>query len=568
MTKLLLVCREHSSLLREIMTPVLPGFISNCLNLLKLRPDQDPRQLPARLNVVLQSFIELLPNFPNSFRPYLTPLRELIFPYLAPTATYAFSSQAIGCSAFLTCKFARKLLVLTELVVDFDRDKYFETGLKDTILSLHRTADLVFRSIVEEWTPHPDLRQSISTNFHSNGVEDHEMQDLQPQDLPLPGWRGIWAGLDRLDGILQTLQAYIATRRTKPSLYRIHGVLDVLDRVMSAIAPANDESVCAKPGYSKDEREALLSRLPSLHVSAMKTYHLMALRFGVSLAPIIPLILLQMQWVFDHESMNLDVRQTAYDLISHLLSATRAGLALPHQASEGLLRVVQAACNDLDKAQRSADMDPFPEVTAAASKLLATVLSTTSDAFLSMSLRAQIERIAILTKDQDILLAGAMNPPTKHGRAKSAPSILPFLARQAPAMPAVEALIRPQMPVIGQLSEPYTGESPKEDVEEIVASPIPAAIEGIAEPEASVGNEAEVPIVAEPEVPIVDEPEVPVVDEPNLAPVAGDSGPGLVGFGGEQGSQSDSSDFEIPKLDTGLSSDDEDDDEDVAMTVE
>ena len=500
--------------------------------------------MPARLNIVLQSFIELLPRFPNSFKPYLTPLREIIFPYVAPTATSAFPSQATGCSAFLTCKFARKLLVLAELVVDFDRDKYFETGLKDTILSLHKTADLVFRSVIEEWTPHPDLRQSYSTNFHSNGVEDHEVQDLQPQDLPLPGWRGIWAGLDRLDGILQTLQAYIATRRTKPSLYRVHGVLDALDRVMSAIAPADDESVRAKPGYTKDEREALYSRLPSLHISAMKTYHLMTLRFGVSLAPIIPLILLQMQWVFDHESMSLDVRQTSYDLISHFLSASRAGLALPHQASEGLLRVVQAACNDLDKVQRSADMDPFPEVTAAASKLLATVLSTTSDTFLSMPLRAQIERIAILTKDQDILLAGAMNPPTKHGRAKSAPSILPFLARQAPAMPAVEALIRPQMPVIGQSFEPYTVESPKEDVEEIAVSPTPAANEGVVEPVA------------------------PVVDEPALAPVSGDSEPGLVRFGGEQGSQSDSSDFEIPKLDTGFSSDDEDEDEDVAMTEE
>ena len=526
------------------MTPVLPGFISNCLNLLKLPSDKDLRLLPGRLNIVLQAFIELLPNFPNSFKPYLTPLRELIFPYLAPTSTSASPNQVTGCSAFLTSKYARKLLILTEVVVDFDRDKYFETGLKDTILSLHKTADLVFRSLIEEWTPHPDLRQSYSTNFHSNGVEDHEVQDLQPQDLPLPGWRGIWAGLDRLDGILQTLQAYIATGRTKPSLYRIHGVLDALDRVMSAIAPANDESVRAKPGYAKDEREALFSRLPSLHVSAMKTYHLMALRFGVSLAPIIPLILLQMQWVFDHESMNLDVRQTSYDLISHFISATRAGLALHHQASEGLLRVVQAACNDLDKVQRSADMDPFPEVTAAASKLLATVLSTTPDTFLSMPLRAQIERIAILTKDQDILLAGAMNPPTKHGRAKSAPSILPFLARQAPVMPAVEALIRPQMPVIGQSSEAFEMESPREEAEGIAASPAPAANEEMAEPVA------------------------PFVDEPALAPVTGDSEPGLVRLGGEQGAQSDSSDFEIPKLDTGFSSDDEDDDEDVAMTEE
>lgn len=554
MTKLILVSREHASVLRETITPALPGFISNCLNLIKLRSDQDLRLVPARLNVVLQSFIELLPSFPNSFRPYLTPLRELIFPYLAPTSISAYPNQATGSSAFLTCKYARRLLVLTEVVVDFDRDKYFETGLKDTVLSLHKTADLVFRSLIEEWTPHPDLRQSYSTNINSNGVEDHEVKDLQPQDLPLPGWRGIWAGLDRLDGILQTLQAYIAARRTKPSLYRIHDVLDALDRVMSAIAPATDESVRAKPGFSKDEREALSSRLPSLHVSAMKTYHLMALRFGVSLASIVPLIFLQMQWVFDHESMNLDVRQTSYDLISHFLSATRAGLSLHHQASEGLLRVVQAACNDLDKAQCSTGMDPFPEVTAAASKLLATVLSTTPDEFLSMPLRAQIERIAILTKDQDIMLAGAMNPPTKHGRAKSAPSILPFLVRQAPAMPAVEALIRPQMPVIRHWSEPFAMESPKEEAEEIAASPAPAANEEIAEP-------------VEPVTTVVDEPALaPVVDEPALAPVAGDSEPRSVGFGGEQGSQSDSSDFEIPKLDTGFSSDEEEDDEDVAMT--
>ena len=85
--------REYPSLVRELTTPSLPGFITSCLTLVKPAPQENDI-----LCVVLQAFNELIPHHPASFRPHSAQMRALVLPLIAPipsdTTQYAFLPSA------------------------------------------------------------------------------------------------------------------------------------------------------------------------------------------------------------------------------------------------------------------------------------------------------------------------------------------------------------------------------------------------------------------------------------------------------------------------------------------
>lgn len=79
---------------------------------------------------------------------------------------------------------------------------------------------------------------------------------------------------------------------------------------------------------------------------------------------------------------------------------------------------------------------------AAASDLLTVLLSTLPASLISIPVRTEMDRVAVLTRHRDALLASVLNPRLYK------PSLLPILGSFYPDNPAIEGLLRPRMPTI------------------------------------------------------------------------------------------------------------------------
>ena len=89
-----------------------------------------------------------------------------------------------------------------------------------------------------------------------------------------------------------------------------------------------------------------------------------------------------------------------------------------------------------------------PELQDSASTLLPIFLGSLPTSMLTPSIRAQVDRTAVLTKNKKAMVASVLNPQPARKGAKVVSSILPHLARAFGGDQDVEGLLRPRMPVI------------------------------------------------------------------------------------------------------------------------
>ena len=103
---------------------------------------------------------------------------------------------------------------------------------------------------------------------------------------------------------------------------------------------------------------------------------------------------------------------------------------------------------------------------------------------LPSQLRALVDRTAALTRNQQLLQASVMNPPARRSAGGSAPaSLLPILAREFGHTAEVEVLLRPRLPVIGKKSTEQSNETDEDEEEEEEAEDEDAAMEDNEQPE-------------------------------------------------------------------------------------
>ena len=308
------------------------------------------------------------------------------------------------------------------------------------------------------------------------------VSDPKPEPLALPSWTGIYAGIERLDGLLRTIQAFVATTTSAPVVMPVTDIMSSVDRILSALRPSSIRSSRNRPEIGRDEREGLAVGLPQLHVSALGILSLLISRLGTGFAALTNTTLEQTFWVLEDEQEADDIRVATYKVVSQILSAF--GPSLPKSSAASLSRCVSLACADLlpldesptqdDQASTpngtkvsvsnttSTNADSYlkavelrPEVLnaevsilAAARELLLLALARSPNGYLSGAVRNRIDRTAILTSNKDIMLASVMNTAkSKKGRI-NAISILPLLARGYPEALEVETLLRPQMPIV------------------------------------------------------------------------------------------------------------------------
>lgn len=494
LTRLFVLLSDHQSLVREILTPSLPGFIASCTRIME---DQKSLTNGSKtigsdlVATVLNAFCELLPHHSTLFRPFVAPIRALILPFVASTPSNQepeglADDQQVGnlLSLETTAEPSRRLYVLLSSCASKNTSgEEWAKSLHTTIVMMHCTADRIFRAVAEDGDS-ASFRVERSKRLVLSSAET--VSDLEENPLGLPGWQGIHAGMERLDGLLHILQQYLTNKIAMPVAFPTGSVFDVLTRILSVFPPSGDRNdgfngdIQINPEIGRDEREGLWATLPNLHITALEVLSLMVSRFGKACAALYQSVLEQVLWVFEREKVYDGVRKLVYEIISKILALF--GFSLSNSISPLLSKCIRSCCEDLlptkansisdsvnstsssktplksgatmnadsylKKSSNIATLSPImlSEAQKSAATLLPLTISNLPCGFIHSSVRTQIERTAILTNDKQAMVASILNP--QGGAGVKSSSIMPLLARQFPSSMEAEALIRPRMPIL------------------------------------------------------------------------------------------------------------------------
>lgn len=501
LTRFFLLSQDHQSIVREITTPSLTPFITSCLNILKARPSAGEKRKPnghySLPLTVIQALCELIPNHPSLFRPFVTQIRLLVQPLIAPTQSDLGMSRekSLIINTLSIAEHSRKLFVLLNFCAPKNTSgDEWTRSVQNVINSSHRTANLVFRAVVEDWETSSTRLQSdiIATRVFSETISD-----LESDDLGLPGWRGIYAGMERLDGLLRTIQTFLTGSTLSNVNLPISSILDVVTRVLSVKAPLAENGNGARGGLrvnseiGRDEREGLFASLPNIHVLALGILSTLISRLGYISASFCQGALTQALWLFESEFTSPDIRKMTYELIAQILA--QVGLSLSKSIAPLVSKCARKCCEDLmsqtgstygllkstqpsrkltanDAATLNADsyfrspttrtegLAVPSRIQPSASKLLPFLLTHVPRDFFSFGMRAEIDRVAILTLNQKAILASVLNPPLKPKSGPESSSSLVFLAREFPDSLEADALMRPRLPVLQRRIDDEHGE--------------------------------------------------------------------------------------------------------------
>jgi pre-rRNA-processing protein RIX1 len=476
LTRIFMLTRDYPTLIREITTPSLPGLVATGLQL------ANSNASTGLLLTVLECFSELLPRHPTIFRPHLKNLRPLLCRLVAPTPSTNLSRDDAPVSITTEVSdTARRLLVqLPCCAPKGASSEEWENALRTTIGGVHRIADRVFRAVLEDWQ---STVREAPANGHALGGE---VQDLEDDYLSLPPWSGIFAGSERLVGLLQLVKQYLESSTSNAVTLRVGVIMDLITRLLSLTIPSSgsksfQNTVRINNQVSKEERENLWLVLPDVHVATMELLLAMTHRLQASTIAIDTLVVDQLVWVFASEKDNAQVRTACYLAIAALLE--RSGVALPKPSIDSLVPLMRTCCDDLlpsetstsvvkdtpgqakskgnSQAQGTANADSFLGAKAvadpnasytglkdAAYGLLPVLFADVRAQYFSDSLRARLDRTAVLIQHKDAMLASVLNPPPSKRFGKPAASILPLMARSFQGDRDIEGLLRPRLPVI------------------------------------------------------------------------------------------------------------------------
>ncbi|OJD39004.1 armadillo-like helical [Diplodia corticola] len=479
LTRIFMLTRDYQTLVREITTPALTPFITSCVSILSRARTVD-QGTPQLVETILESFARLLPRHPTTFRPHLGKLNQYLSTVIAQSSTdeNAYLS-ADGLAA------ARNLYSqLPNCAAKSGSKEEWEKSLQNVIIATHQAADKVFRAVIEEWESVTGIQPPSTTNR----TLDQVVQQSEPDQCGFPAWTGIYAGSSRLIGLLELLAKLTAssTSTSGPVSYRIAHVMDLLTRILSITAPAGQDRKNQRRGIAfndqigKEERNALFTVLPQIHVAALALFEVLVDRFGRALSPVVEFFLERLSFVFQEERSLANVRAASYSTLSKALPIVGSTLTAPQVKS--LNTIMHTCCEDL--LPRDSDAAAAPKTGPATGTTKNQSQQTTSinaDSFLSNakdkssspqavvpdglresahallplllihlpahamdnSVRARIDSTAVLARHEEALLASVLSLDPRGN-----PSLLPLLARLHPQSPAVEALLRPRVPAI------------------------------------------------------------------------------------------------------------------------
>lgn len=505
LTRIFVLTRDYPTLVREITTPSLTPFITSCLNGVSPKTlSHIGLQTPAQrelLPIVLESFSLLLPRHSTTFRSYRNQIRQLIDQCVAPTPSSLWrqdkSCERAGPVSPEISRIVRKLYVqLHHCAQKNTAADEWALCLEQSIKYAHFVCDKIFRGVVEDWVSTAGVRSSIS-----NARFEEAVQELDVNGLGLPSWSSVYAGSERLIGTLKIIKQLMVTPTAAPVNVRLGSLLDLLSRILALTVPTGSiknaqDGVRANSQISNEERETLWIVLPSIHVAALDLFSVSVSQFSTAALSIASSFLDQIIWAFDAEKSIMPVRMAIYSALSRLLQII--GPSIKKSTVQSLRPSLRQCCRDLlpvelaptsttpnEKASTNGVKKPTVNldislntskpVTVSSSTpigiedspydLLTVFLTQVPAHLIPHPLRAEIDRVAVLLVRKDVMLASVMNPVTSQRSGKPTPSILPLLARSYADDLAVEALVRPRMPVIRASLESTLDISRRFDVE-------------------------------------------------------------------------------------------------------
>ncbi|KAL2854672.1 rRNA processing/ribosome biogenesis-domain-containing protein [Aspergillus pseudodeflectus] len=501
LTRIFHLTYQYPTLVREITTPSLPGFVTSTLNLVSVKPPSEPtRRLKPNspfLEVVLCAYSELIARHPTIFRPFTAQIHSVL-QALVGSKSASHSQSVVDISEQL-------FIALHHCAPKNTGGEEWKNACRMTITSIHATANHVLRAVVEQWeSVDPSLRQQLGHSIDYSS----EVGSPSADALGLTGWRGLDSGIDRLLMLLRMLSTFLKTATATTVSIPVGSILDLTARLMSVTVPSDAGGVQANPSISRTEREHLLTELPRIHAACMRLLRTLVNTLETAVLPIAQTILEQTLWVFGAEKFNKKIRASVYNLIHVLIS--RIGPSMTKKNVSSLNDIVRTSCTDIlpqDAETSTKDstsdakgksktnvnainadsfLNPnlkqgrqlinpsssskFPRLARAAATLLPAILTNLRTEYLAPALRAEIDRTIIMTSSKDAMFASVLNPfPAARGRGANI-SIVPFLARSYASGMDVEALIRPRMPVltntnaIGQYVAPEDDEEEEEEI--------------------------------------------------------------------------------------------------------
>ena len=470
LTRIFLLTHDHQSLVREITTPALAGFIASCINLAQ------GTEIPSALQlIILQGLCELIGLHSTLFRPFLGQLQQLTLLLIAYTPSEASLENHVNPVSTPVADSARRLFVLLHVCSPKNTagDEWTHS-FESTLITAQRTADRVFRAIVEDRKVSPGMTVAENMDVFHAMIDDHGLGTLN-----LPSWTGIYAGIERLDGLLRTLQAFIATKTSVSVVLPVSSMMELVYRVLSACRPTKDSRI--RPEVGRDERDGFATGLPQLHLSAMDLLSAIFLRMGSTSAALVHPALEHIFWVLDDENDVDEIRLAAYRILAYVL--TIFGPSIPNSLAKSIARCLVLACEDIMPLQENlaqggeasimnekqsghesstinADsylkrkttqraVSSAPSVVQAAARgLIPLALARLPDGFLSEVVRIQIDSTSIVMNYREAMLASVLRTGTNKQGQRTNSSILPLLARAHPGDLGVEALLRPQLPLL------------------------------------------------------------------------------------------------------------------------
>lgn len=477
LTRIFVLTRDYPTLIREITTPSLSSYIQSCLQMTSLNP---PSSL---LQTILESFNQLLPRHPTIFRQFMRQLQQLLGQLIAPTPSSKLSREQVPASrarvSSEVSEAAQRLYVQLPCCAPKGASSDdWEKAVKNVVANVHRIAGKVFRAVLEDWQQ--TQGHALAINGHT--LED-EVQDLEKDPMDLPPWSGIYAGGERLIGLLEVVEECLTNPTSIAVNLQLGLILDLVTRMLSLTVPSSRNS-SSVPRFnnqvSKEERENLWVILPQVHVATIKIVLALLDRCEINASAIDVVVLDLLAGVFGEEKDDAQIRAGCYSATTRLL--TRTGPALPKSSVDLLSTMIRKCCDDIlppdstsipvkqppakgngairQQASTNADsflnsaltsrdtVTEFAGLQYAACMLLPVLLTSIRPQHLSDSLRTRMHRTAILTKHKDAMIASVLNPPQTKKFGKPAASILPLLARAFADAPEVESILRPRMPVV------------------------------------------------------------------------------------------------------------------------
>ena len=461
--------QDYPSIVREITTPLLPSFNTACLAAIRPKTtnsDKGTRNvLSPLLSTVLQCWIELLPQHPATFRPFVTRFRPICLSLLSDAAT----PESI-------CRSAEALLVtLHHSAPKNNVTSEWSQLCQDVFRAAHAAAASLFRSLHEDWVPAgADIVQDPEP-LRLNGV----LPGWGPDALGLAGWRGMREGSQRLSRLLGILEQSLSVVSAAEVLIPLGGIMELCARLLTLTIPGSSKdspyTLRTNPEFGRDERETLWTEIPIIHGDCLRLLSVVVEKLQHAILPISKSIIDLLTWVFDAEHELSNIRASSYELLRFLLPMMSA---TTNMDVKKFSPIVSHACKDLlpnlnavethradGKGTKTAadNVESFTgpskaggeqiflsdraAIQAEATDTISLFLQYVPARLIPNSLRIEIDRTVVLSQERQALLASVLNPATAQQGEHVPASLLPFLAHTESGL-AAEALLRPRMAVV------------------------------------------------------------------------------------------------------------------------